>query len=105
MTIERITGSVPLPDGSVTLAVSGELTALTAEQLNAAIEAAMGQACLALTLDFKDLEYVASAGLRVLLKAQKALDARNGKFIIRNVCEEVMNVFEITGFDNILTIE
>ena len=105
MTIERITSNVSLPDGSVTLAVSGELTAVTAEQLNAAIETVLGQAFLALTLDFKDLEYVASAGLRVLLKAQKALDAKGGKFIIRNACEEVMNVFEITGFDNILTIE
>ena len=105
MTIEQITGGVPLPEGSVTLAVSGELTAVTAEQLNAAIEAAIGETRLAVTLDFKDLEYVASAGLRVLLKAQKALDAKGGKFIIRNACEEVKNVFEITGFDNILTVE
>ena len=102
MTVERITDN---GTGSVTLAVSGELTAVTAEQLNTAIEMVMGEASAALTLDFKDLEYVASAGLRVLLKAQKALDAKGGKFIIRSACEEVMNVFEITGFDNILTIE
>jgi anti-sigma B factor antagonist len=99
MTIERVT-----ENGSVTLALGGELTAITAEQLNAAIETAVGETGN-LTLDFKDLEYVASAGLRVLLKAQKALDAKGGKLIIRNVCEEVMNVFEITGFDNMLTIE
>jgi len=99
MTIERTT-----ENGAVTLAVSGELTAMTAEQFNTAMETAVSEtACL--TLDCKDLEYVASAGLRVLLRAKKLLDAKEGKFIIRNVCEEVMNVFEITGFNNMLDIQ
>jgi len=98
MTIDRIT-----ENGAVTLAVSGELTAMTAEHLNTAIETAIGESA-SLTLDLKDLEYVASAGLRVLLRAKKMLDAKEGKFIICNVCEEVMNVLEITGFNNMLEI-
>jgi len=99
MTIEQTT-----ENGEVTLVVSGELTALTAEQFNTAMETAIAEtSCL--TLDCKDLEYVASAGLRVLLRAKKILDAKEGKFIIRNVCEEVMNVFEITGFNNMLDIQ
>jgi anti-sigma B factor antagonist len=98
MTIDRIT-----ENDSITLELSGELTALTAEQLDTAIEAAVGEtSCL--VLDFKDMEYVASAGLRVLLRAQKTLNAKSGKLIIRNVSEVVMNVFEITGFSNMLDI-
>ena len=57
-----------------------------------------------LTLDFKDLEYISSAGLRVLLSAQKKMQ-QIGKMKVINVCEEVMEVFEITGFADILVIE
>jgi len=99
MTIEKTA-----ENDTITLAVSGELTAMTAEQLNMAMEAAIGDAAN-LTLDLKELEYVASAGLRVLLRAKKMLDAKKGSFVIRNVCEEVMNVFEITGFNNMLDIQ
>ena len=57
-----------------------------------------------LTLDLKGLEYISSAGLRVLLSAQKRLK-KNGSMKLVNVCEEVMEVFEMTGFADILTIE
>ena len=57
-----------------------------------------------LTLDFKELEYISSAGLRVLLSAQKKMQ-QIGKMKVINVCEEVMEVFEITGFADILVIE
>jgi len=88
---------------SITLALSGELTALTAGQLNTAIESAIGETN-SLVLDFKDLEYVASAGLRVLLGAKKKLNAKNGKFTICNVSEVIMEVFEITGFSNMFDL-
>ncbi|MDR2953157.1 MAG: STAS domain-containing protein, partial [Treponema sp.] len=58
-----------------------------------------------LILDFKDLEYVASAGLRVLLRAKKMMNVKKGKFIICSVSEDVMNVLEITGFSNMLDIQ
>jgi len=99
MTIERTT-----ENGSVVLMLSGELTAMVTEQLNTAIEAAVGENDF-LVLDFADLEYLASAGLRVLLRAKKMLSAKGGKFLIRNVNEDVMSVFEITGFSNILEIQ
>jgi anti-sigma B factor antagonist len=54
-----------------------------------------------LTLDLKGLEYISSAGLRVLLGAQKRMQ-RNGSMKLMNVCEEVMDVFEMTGFADIL---
>jgi anti-sigma B factor antagonist len=91
-------------DETVVLAVGGELTALTAEQLNAAVEQVMAETNK-LALDFKDLEYLASAGLRVILNTKKQILAVNGEFVIRNVSEDVMKVFEITGLDDILTFE
>ena len=57
-----------------------------------------------LVLDFKSLEYISSAGLRVLLGAQKKMQ-KIGTMKLTNVCEEVMEVFEMTGFADILTIE
>lgn len=55
--------------------------------------------------DFSKLEYISSAGLRVLLSEQKYVNSVSGKMIIRNVNEMVMEVFEITGFVDLLTIE
>ena len=57
-----------------------------------------------LVLDFKSLEYISSAGLRVLLGAQKKMQ-KIGSMKVTNVCEDVMEVFEMTGFADILTIE
>ena len=56
-----------------------------------------------LVLDFKKLEYISSAGLRVLLSAQKKMQ-KLGAMKLTNVCEDVMEVFEMTGFSDILTI-
>jgi anti-sigma B factor antagonist len=57
-----------------------------------------------LVIDVKRLEYISSAGLRVLLGAQKKMQ-KIGSMKVTNVCEEVMEVFEMTGFADILTIE
>lgn len=57
-----------------------------------------------LIFDFSGVEYISSAGLRVLLSAQKMM-SRQGKMVVTNVNETVMEVFEITGFCDILTIE
>ena len=57
-----------------------------------------------LVLDLKGLEYISSAGLRVLLSAQKKMQ-KSGSMKVINVCEDVMEVFEMTGFADILTIE
>ena len=57
-----------------------------------------------LVLNLKGLEYISSAGLRVLLSAQKKMQ-KIGSMKVKNVCEEVMEVFEMTGFADILTIE
>ena len=85
------------------LEITGRLDTITAPALDKTINENLGE-IKSLILDFKKLEYISSAGLRVLLSTQKKLQ-QNGTMKIKNVREEVMEVFEITGFIDILTIE
>ena len=87
----------------IVLDVTGRLDTITAPALDKTINENLGE-IKSLILDFKCLEYISSAGLRVLLGAQKKLQ-QNGMMKIKNVCVEVMEVFEMTGFADILTIE
>lgn len=88
---------------SVTIAVEGRLDTTTAPQLEASIQESIS-GIKNLVFDFADLAYISSAGLRVLLSAQKTMN-KQGDMIIRNVNETVMEIFEVTGFVDILTIE
>ena len=91
-------------DGSkLTLALEGRLDTTTAPQLEAELKASL-EGITELDLDFEKLEYLSSAGLRVLLAAQKVMN-RQGKMVIRHVNETIQEVFEVTGFIDILTIE
>jgi anti-sigma B factor antagonist len=92
-----------LSEGKVTLSLNGKLSAATAGEFNAAVEEALGESP-ALILDFKNVNYLASAGLRVLVAAQKKLHASGGSLTLLNVGEEVMEVFEVTGLDEVLDI-
>ncbi|MBE5743760.1 MAG: STAS domain-containing protein [Clostridiales bacterium] len=85
------------------LEVTGRLDTITAPALDKTINENLDE-IRNLILDFKSLEYISSAGLRVLLSAQKKLQSV-GTMKLKNVCEAVMEVFEITGFADILTIE
>ena len=85
------------------LEITGRLDTITAPALDKTINENLGE-IKSLILDFKNLEYVSSAGLRVLLSSQKKLQQK-GTMKLKNVREEVMAVFEITGFVDILTIE
>lgn len=85
------------------IGLEGRLDTTTAPQLEAELKQSIG-GNTELVLDFKKLEYLSSAGLRVLLAAQKIMDGQ-GKMIVRNVNEVIAEVFEITGFSDILTIE
>lgn len=84
------------------LALKGRLDTLTAPKLEEKLGTLSGVETL--VLDFAALEYISSAGLRVLLSAQKAMN-KQGRMIIRHVCDDIMEVFDITGFCDILTIE
>ena len=98
MTIEKkINGE------EVTLIVSGRLDTQTAPELEAELDAVL-PGLKELTFDMTDLEYVSSAGLRVILKAQKAMNTQ-GSMKLTGVNDSIMEVFDITGFLDILTIE
>ena len=88
---------------NVIVEIVGRLDTTTAPSLDKTINNDIGDV-KNLILDFKGLEYISSAGLRVLLSAQKKIQ-KNGTMKIVNVGESVMEVFEITGFVDILTIE
>ncbi len=88
---------------SLIVGVIGRLDTTTAPSLESTLNTAIGDNT-ELVLDFAELEYISSAGLRVILAAQKTMN-KQGKMIIKNVNTDVMEVFEITGFTDILTIE
>ena len=87
----------------LTLSLSGRLDTTTAPQLEEALKESIS-GIEALEFDFGALEYMSSAGLRVLLAAQKKMN-KQGKMVVRNVNDVIMEVFEVTGFVDILTIE
>ena len=92
-----------LKDGNLIIALAGELNSYTAPELEEVIKNDLN-GVKSLVFDFKGLEYLSSAGLRILLVAQKVMN-KQGTLLIRNVNKSVMEVFEITGFNNILDIE
>ena len=87
----------------LTLAVIGRLDTTTAPELSAALDASL-EDVKELILDLGGLEYISSAGLRVLLGAQRRMN-KQGSMKLVHVNELVMEVFEVTGFSTILTIE
>ena len=89
--------------GEAVLELAGRLDTSTAPVLDKTISEDISEN-MSLTLDLKELEYISSAGLRVLLSAQKRMQ-KSGSMKLRNVCEEVMDIFEMTGFADILEFE
>ena len=90
-------------NGCLTLELGGRLDTTTAPELEAVIKNGL-EGVDSLVLDMEGLAYLSSAGLRVILAAQKQMN-RQGTMTVRNVCGTIMEVFEVTGFTDILTIE
>lgn len=88
---------------ALVIALEGRLDTTTAPELEKELKDAL-PGVTGLTLDLEKLEYISSAGLRVLLAAQKTM-SRQGEMKLVNVNEIIMEIFEITGFSDILTIE
>ena len=88
---------------SLEIALEGRLDTTTAPELERAMKESLAGVS-ELTLDFEKLEYISSAGLRVLLSAQKKMSRQGGMKLV-HVGEIIMEVFEVTGFTDILTIE
>ena len=92
-----------IEDGKALFKLEGRLDTVTAPELEQELKEAL-PGLTDLTLDFGDLAYISSAGLRVLLSAQKTMNQQGGMKIV-NVGETIMEIFEVTGFTDILTIE
>lgn len=92
-----------IENNKATFALEGRMDTVTAPELEKEIQAVL-PGLTELVLDFENLEYISSAGLRVLLSAQKAMNAQ-GSMKVRHVNAAVMEIFEVTGFSDILTIE
>ena len=90
-------------DDTLLLKVSGRIDTLTAPELEKALKENIGSVS-SLVIDFADLDYISSAGLRVLLAAQKTMN-KQGTMVVQNVKPVVMDVFNVTGFSSILTIK
>ena len=87
----------------LTIALEGRLDTTTAPQLDDTVKTDLN-GVTKLSFDFAQLEYISSAGLRVLLSAQKVMN-KQGIMVVKNVSDEVKEIFEVTGFSDILTIE
>ena len=98
MTIEKNLNGTEL-----TVTIAGRLDTTTAPELEASLKESF-EGVEKLVLDFASLEYLSSAGLRVLLQAQKTMN-KQGEMIVRNVNETISEIFEVTGFSDVLTLE
>ncbi len=99
MTIKKIAN-----ENELTIALEGRLDTSTSPELEQVLKEELPKVSK-LILDFEKLDYISSAGLRVLLFAQKTMNSTQGSMKIRNVGEIIMEIFEVTGFQDILDIE
>lgn len=88
----------------LTIAVKGRLDTSSAPALEQCIDDSIDR-IKALVLDFKEMTYISSAGLRIILKTQKQMNNQQGMMKLVNVRDEVMEIFHMTGFSDILMIE
>ena len=92
-----------LAEKDLNISLEGRLDTMTAPDLESQLTASLG-GVENLVFDLSKLEYISSAGLRVLLSAQKTMN-KQGAMVVRNATDEVKEIFEVTGFSDILTIE
>ena len=93
-----------LGGATLTLEIEGRIDTTTAPALEGELKRSVTSGVQNLIFDFAKVEYISSAGLRVLLAAQKVMK-KQGSMVVKNVNDAIMEVFEVTGFSDILTIE
>lgn len=97
-----------LDSGNLQVSIEGRLDTATSPEFQNELNSVTGGSLNSIhifVLDLEKLDYISSAGLRVILMIHKEMAANGGKFVIKNVCDEVKSVFEVTGFYQILTIK
>ena len=92
-------------DNKVMITLSGRLDTVTSSEFEKSLAEYFAMNGLELHLDCKEMEYISSAGLRVVLTTHKNITAKGGRFILHNLNTEVRSIFDMTGFSRILTIE
>lgn len=92
-------------DNQVTVTLEGRLDTVTSSEFEKKLTPYLSMSAVELIMDCSAMEYISSAGLRVVLMAHKSITAKGGRFIVRNLSKEVRSVFDMTGFSRILTIE
>ena len=100
---EKMTINKTTEDSKLTIALEGRLDTVTAPELEAALKDSLS-GVTDLVFDLSALEYISSAGLRVLLSAQKTMN-KQGSMVVRGANEDLMEIFDVTGFVDILNIE
>ena len=88
---------------ALTIAITGRIDTLTAPQLDAEIQGKL-DGIKSLVINLKNVEYISSAGLRIFLAAQKIMN-KQGSMVVKNASSAIKEIFEVTGFCDILTIE
>ena len=94
-----------LEDGALLIALEGELDTLSSPDFEDMLEPLLAQA-QSVTIDFEKLEYISSAGLRVLLAAEQTMEEKGAEKVrVVNMNSTIRNIFEITGFTDVLAVE
>lgn len=91
--------------GAKVVVIDGRLDTVTAPELERAIAPLLAEKKQTVIFECKDMEYVSSSGLRVVLSSYKSVVSNGGRFVLRNLSKDVRSVFDLTGFSRILTIE
>ena len=91
-------------DGVLSAQVSGRIDGSNAAEFEEAIRTAIEESDRAVIMDFEKLVYISSAGLRAILMTAKSLGNRNAKFALCSLSDQIREIFEISGFDKIITI-
>lgn len=92
-------------DNQVKVTLEGRLDTVTSSEFEKNLAPYLSMSAVKLIMDCSGMEYISSAGLRVVLMAHKNITAKGGLFVVRNLSKEVRSVFDMTGFSRILTIE
>lgn len=97
--------SVSHEKNEVIVRFSGRMDTPGAQEIAPQMTALVEEADKTIILDCTDLTYISSSGLRIFVTLRKAADERGGKIIVRNICNEIRNVFMMTGFLNLFEIQ
>lgn len=88
----------------ITVALQGELDTVAAQQFAKDMEPVMAEESKLILIDFSELDYISSAGMRIILFAQKTVRAKGGNVQIKGMSEDIKQIFQLTGFDQMIEI-